>query len=100
MRAPGGPDEDRAGRFGAEWEGAPVLIGDLADAVRALKAQPGRELQVHGSGRLVQSLAQHDRLDVYRLSSTPWCSGPVTRTDVAMQTYERAGAVETGSSEP
>src|SRR5438270_13887444 len=34
------------------WTNTTVLSGELAAAVRALKAKPGRELQVHGSGAL------------------------------------------------
>ena len=36
------------------------LEGDVADAVRKLKAEPGPELQVHGSGTLIQTLLKND----------------------------------------
>ena len=43
-----------------EWANTTVLEGDAAAAVQELKEREGRELQVHGSGRLVQFLLDHD----------------------------------------
>jgi len=53
------------------WEGAELLQGDLATAVTELKAKPGRELQVHGSGGLAQSLLQHGLIDELLLLTFP-----------------------------
>ena len=54
----------------AEWN-ASVLKGDLAEEVAGLKRQPGRDLLVFGSGRLVEALLRHDLVDEYRLLVFP-----------------------------
>ena len=48
-----------------------MIDGDVVAAVKALKAKPGRELQVHGSATLVQTLNQHSLVDEYRLLVFP-----------------------------
>jgi dihydrofolate reductase len=55
----------------ADWSPTTVLRGDLADEVRRLKELPGKELQVHGSWKLVQTLHQAGLVDVYRLLQYP-----------------------------
>ncbi len=44
----------------ADWHYSTVLAGDVVAEVARLKQQPGRELQIHGSGALAQTLRRHD----------------------------------------
>ena len=48
-----------------------VITGDVEAAVRELKAQPGRELQVHGSGKLLRWLLERDLVDELNLRVYP-----------------------------
>jgi dihydrofolate reductase len=54
-----------------QWANSSVVDGDVVEAVKALKDQPGGELQVHGSAQLVQTLNQHNLVDEYRLLVVP-----------------------------
>ena len=54
-----------------EWAHSSLLEGDLSEAVTKLKAEPGGELQVHGSGDLIQTLLQHSLIDEFRLWLLP-----------------------------
>jgi dihydrofolate reductase len=54
-----------------QWNNTTVLDGDLASAVQGLKEREGRELQVHGSGRLVQFLLANDLVDRLNLLVFP-----------------------------
>jgi dihydrofolate reductase len=100
-----------------EWANSTLITGDVADYVRDLKATDGPELQVHGSGELIQTLLANDLVDVFNLMTFPvllgsgkrlFASGTVpaglalTRsavsgTGVVMAAYARAGEVKTGS---
>ncbi|GAA0503444.1 deaminase reductase [Paractinoplanes deccanensis] len=55
----------------AAWTPATVLRGDVIERVRGLKALPGKELQVHGSWKLVQTLHRAGLVDRYRLLQYP-----------------------------
>ena len=103
------------------WRGqhpdtARLVTGDVVEAVRALKDEPGDELQRWGSGRLLETLLQHELVDRFRLITYPLVLGSgrrlfndgllattmrpvdVTATDlgVVVGTYEPAGPVEVG----
>jgi dihydrofolate reductase len=55
----------------AGWQNTHVLSGDVETAIRDLKAGPGRELQVHGSGELLRWLLEHDLVDELNLRIYP-----------------------------
>ena len=105
----------------ATWRGehadtARLVTGDVIAAVQALKDGPGDELQIWGSGRLLQTLLQHELVDRFRLMTFPLVLGsgrrlfndgtlPVTMhpvdltvTDlgIVIGTYEPAGPVRLG----
>ena len=53
------------------WQNTHVIDGDVEAAVRELKAKPGRELQVHGSGVLLRWLLERDLVDELNLRLYP-----------------------------
>lgn len=53
------------------WQNTHVIEGDVEPAIRALKAAPGRELQVHGSGQLLRWLLERDLVDELNLRIYP-----------------------------
>ncbi|GIJ78840.1 Dihydrofolate reductase [Micromonospora phaseoli] len=99
------------------WSGSQRLDGDLVTAVTELKSRPGRELQVHGSGRLAVSLMREGLIDTYHLLVFPVVLGRGRRlfadgvppaalrlvdsrtsgSGVAMLTYHSAGTPTFGS---
>jgi dihydrofolate reductase len=100
-----------------EWSNSVLIEGDAAEGIAALKQEDGPELQVHGSGNLIQTLLRHDLVDQYRLWVFPLVIGSgkrlfsegtipaglklvdskVSTTGVVMGTYESAGEIVTGS---
>jgi dihydrofolate reductase len=103
----------------AEWNNSVVIEGDVAEYVAAIKSEDGPEIQVHGSPGLIQTLLEHDLVDEYRLWIFPvvltrgkrffgdgaipvrlrLVESRVTKTGVTVNTYARAGAIDTGSFE-
>lgn len=53
------------------WPNTRVISGDVEAAVRDLKSQPGRELQVHGSGALLRWLLERDLVDELNVRLVP-----------------------------
>lgn len=54
-----------------EWRNTAVIKGDVADAVERLKAEPGKDIWVNGSGTLVRCLLRADLVDELRLLLHP-----------------------------
>ena len=57
------------------WSNSTLLGGDAADAVAELKEQPGKDLQIMGSGALIQSLMPAGLIDEYLLMIHPLVLG-------------------------
>ncbi|MEV7339517.1 dihydrofolate reductase family protein [Streptomyces sp. NPDC093544] len=101
------------------WTGTTVISGDLAKEVAALKERTEGEIQVHGSGALLQSLLSLDLVDTVHLLTFPvvlgagrrlfregslptafrHTGGRITSTGVSIQSYDLAGRPEYGSYE-
>jgi dihydrofolate reductase len=62
-----------------KWVRTSVLSGDVAAAIRDLKAKPGGELQVHGSGKLIRWLLDKHLVDEIILLTYPLIVGQGTR---------------------
>jgi dihydrofolate reductase len=99
------------------WQNSVLLEGDVPAAVEALKNGEGPELQVHGSGNLVQTLIRHGLVDEFHLLTFPVVVGTgkrlfadgtapaglqlvehdVSKTGVTIASYVPAGELVTGS---
>jgi dihydrofolate reductase len=85
------------------WSNSTLLDGDAAEAVRALRRQPGDDIGVLGSGELVRSLMRHDLVDEYLLMIHPLIlgtgrrlfpdGGPPTRLRLADSVTTTTGVV-------
>lgn len=100
-----------------DWGPSEIISGDVAGEVQKLKEQDGPEIQVHGSGNLIQTLLKNDLVDELRLKIFPITLGAGKRlfgegtipagfellksahspAGVIVATYARAGDVKTGS---
>jgi dihydrofolate reductase len=58
-----------------EWENSKLIEGDVPEGIRALKEEDGPELQVHGSGNLIQTLVEHGLVDEFRIWTFPLVLG-------------------------
>ncbi len=78
----------------AQWANTNVLSGDLAAAIVELKAKPGGELQVPGSGTLIRWLLENDLVDELNLLIVPVVVGqgmrlfPDNGPDIALDLIE------------
>ena len=99
------------------WQNSHVISGDVEARIRELKQQPGRELQVHGSGELLRWLLEHDLVDELNLEIHPVVVGDGMRlfpqqgqthdlelvesrstpSGVVLQTYRPAGRATFGA---
>ena len=100
-----------------DWSNSELIRGDVAKEVKKLKEQDGPEIQVHGSGNLIQTLLRHDLVDELWLKIFPVTLGRGKRLfaegtlpagfkllesglspiGVIVAAYARAGEVKTGS---
>jgi dihydrofolate reductase len=83
-----------------EWADTTVLSGDVAAAIRELKAERDGELQVHGSGSLVRWLLDNQLVDEIILLTYPLVVGqgtrlfPATGPDTALDLVESRSTPE------
>ena len=100
-----------------QWNNSSILGGDVVEAITALKARPGLDLQIIGSGNLIQTLQAASLIDEYNVWTYPVVLGrgkrlfessarpcalrlvtsKVSKTGVVMSTYVPAGDIELGS---
>ena len=105
------------GRPELTWARSELLEGDVVEAVTALKQQDGPELQVHGSGDLLQTLLAAGLVDELRVLVFPVVLGSGKRlfeggaaptayevvtsrtsaTGAVMTAYRAAGRPQTGT---
>lgn len=99
------------------WRNSELITGDIVAELKKLKESDGPDLQVHGSGNLIQTLLKEDLVDELWLKTYPLTLGTgkrlfeegtrpaaftlissVTTSDgVIFANYRRAGKVETGT---
>jgi dihydrofolate reductase len=100
-----------------EWRNSVFLKGNVVAEIKQLKQQEGPDLQVYGSGNLIQTLLKQDLVDEFWLRIFPITLGPGKRLfaegtfpvafslyesktsprGVIVASYRRAGEVKTGS---
>lgn len=100
-----------------EWNNSIFLKDDIVNQIKQLKQEDGSDLQVHGSGNLIQTLLKHDLVDEFWLKIFPIAlgngkrlfaegtipanlklmNGKVTPRGVIVASYARDGEVKTGT---
>jgi dihydrofolate reductase len=104
----------------SDWQKTVPITGDVVARIRQLKNEDGPELQVHGSGNLIQTLLKNDLVDEFWLKIYPvvlgsgkrlfadgtvpvgftLIDGKITPAGIIVANYARAGEVKLGSFEP
>lgn len=99
------------------WEKSVLIDGDIVTKLKEMKQQDGPMLQVHGSGKMIQTLLENDLVDELWLKIFPVTLGPgkklfaegtmpagfglteshITPSGVIFANYKKAGDVKTGS---
>ncbi len=100
-----------------QWTNSSLLGGDIVSAINALKGQPGHDLQIIGSGNMIQTLQAASLIDEYNVWTFPVVLGrgkrlfesdarpcalrlvasKVSTTGVVMSTYVPDGKIQTGT---
>lgn len=101
----------------SQWSNTVFLKGDVAEQIKSLKQEDGKNLQVHGSGDLIQTLLKNDLVDELWLKTFPVTLGAgkrlfqegtipasfkliestITPAGVIFANYQRDGDVKTGA---
>ncbi len=101
----------------SDWKNSVFINNDVVNQVKKLKQEKGRNLQVHGSGNLIQTLLKNDFVDELWLKIFPLTLGPgkklfeegtipaafkltdskTSPSGVIIANYKRAGEIKTGS---
>ncbi|HYV52112.1 MAG TPA: dihydrofolate reductase family protein [Candidatus Eisenbacteria bacterium] len=100
-----------------DWNNSELIDGDVTKGIKRIKEQDGPEIQVHGSGNLIQTLLKHDLVEELWLKIFPVTLGVgkrlfaegvipagfkllesgISSSGVIIASYERADEVKTGS---
>jgi dihydrofolate reductase len=100
-----------------DWENSTLIKGDVVKEINRLKGEDGPELQVHGSGNLIQTLLKNHLLDELQLWIFPVAIGSgkrffgegtnpsgfkllnsrPTSSGVTIATYQQDGELKTGT---
>ena len=102
-----------------DWKITIPINGDVAEQIKQLKGEDGPEIQVHGSGNLIQTLLRNDLVDEFWLKTFPVAVGSgkrlfaegtmpagftltesrISPSGVVASSYARGGEIKLGSFE-